>query len=208
MLKLLKKPTGLRSKLAGIMQPALFLDRDGVINVDHGYVHRIEDFQFMPGIFDVARAACTKGYRLVVVTNQAGIGRGRYSETQFHVLTDWMCLRFREEGAPIDHVYFSPYHPTAGKGEYKQDHISRKPRPGMLFQAQQELGINLAASILIGDKPSDIEAGIAAGVGRNLLLQPEQRVEGATNDAGHVRIGALRDAIPFLIAFELWKSQK
>jgi D-glycero-D-manno-heptose 1,7-bisphosphate phosphatase len=131
------------------MQPALFLDRDGVINVDHGYVHRPEDFHFMDGIFDVARAARTHGYRLVVVTNQAGIGRGRYGETQFHALTDWMCLRFGEERALIDRVYFPPYHPTAGLGEYKQDHVSRKPRPGMLFQAQRELGIDLAASILI-----------------------------------------------------------
>jgi D-glycero-D-manno-heptose 1,7-bisphosphate phosphatase len=193
---LLKNPASWGPSLAGTMQAALFLDRDGVINVDHGYVHRPEDFHFMDGIFDVARAARTHGYRLVVVTNQAGIGRGRYSETQFHALTDWMCLRFREERAPIDRVYFSPYHPTAGLGEYKQDHVSRKPRPGMLFQAQRELGIDLAASILIGDKLSDIEAGIAAGVGRNLLLQTEDG--DVSPHAGYVRIGALREALPFL----------
>lgn len=185
------------------MQPALFLDRDGVINVDHGYVHRPEEFHFMDGIFDVARAARTHGYRLVVVTNQAGIGRGRYSETQFHALTDWMCLRFSEERAPIDRVYFSPYHPTAGLGEYKQDHISRKPRPGMLFQAQRELGIDLAASILIGDKLSDVEAGIAAGVGRNLLLQAEDG--DAPPNAGYVRIGMLREALPFLADPASWR---
>lgn len=185
------------------MQPALFLDRDGVINVDHGYVHRPEDFHFMDGIFDLARAARTHGYRLVVVTNQAGIGRGRYSETQFHALTYWMCLRFSDERAPIARVYFSPYHPTAGLGEYKQDHISRKPRPGMLFQAQRELGIDLAASILIGDKLTDVEAGIAAGVGRNLLLQAESG--DIPPNARYVRIGMLREALPFLVAPVSWR---
>jgi D-glycero-D-manno-heptose 1,7-bisphosphate phosphatase len=200
---LLKKPTSWGFSLASTMQPALFLDRDGVINVDHGYVHRPDDFHFMDGIFDVARAARTHGYRLVVVTNQAGIGRGRYSETQFHALTDWMCLCFMEERAPIDRVYFSPYHPTAGLGEYKQDHISRKPRPGMLFQAQRELGIDLAASILIGDKLSDVEAGIAAGVGRNLLLQAEGG--DIPPNAGYVRIGMLREALPFLADPASWR---
>jgi len=187
-----------------MMQAALFLDRDGVINVDHGYVHRPDDFNFMDGIFDVARAARRYSYRLVVVTNQAGIGRGRYSETQFHALTDWMCRRFEEERAPIDRVYFSPYHPTAGLGEYKQDHVSRKPRPGMLFQAQRELGIDMADSILIGDKLSDMEAGIAAGVGRNLLLQAEGR--DALPNAGYTRIKILREALPFLADPGLWRS--
>lgn len=186
------------------MQHALFLDRDGVINVDHGYVHRPEDFDFMDGIFDVARTARTHGYLLVVVTNQAGIGRGRYSEAQFHAFTDWMCLHFKNERAPIDRVYFSPYHPTAGLGEYKQDHISRKPHPGMLLQAQSELGISLADSILIGDKLSDVEAGIAAGVGRNLLLQAEGG--DITPHAGYVRIGMLREALPFLAASASWRS--
>lgn len=193
---LLKNPASLGFSLAIMMQPALFLDRDGVINVDYGYVHRPKEFHFMDGIFDVARTARTHGYRLVVVTNQAGIGRGFYSETQFHALTDWMCLRFSDERASIDRVYFSPYHPTAGLGEYKLDHISRKPRPGMFFQAQRELGIDLAASILIGDKLSDVEAGIAAGVGRNLLLQAENG--DIPPNAGYVRIGMLQEALPFL----------
>lgn len=201
---LLKRPASWMGSLVGTMQAALFLDRDGVINVDHGYVHRHEEFHFMDGIFDVVRVARTHGYRVVVVTNQAGIGRGYYSEKQFRVLTDWMCIRFSEERAPIDRVYFSPYHPTAGQGEYKQDHISRKPRPGMLFQAQRELGIDLAASILIGDKLSDIEAGIAAGVGRNLLLQAEGR--DVLPDAGYVQIRMLREALSFLADPGLWRS--
>lgn len=200
----LKTSPGPQPDLADKMRPALFLDRDGVINVDHGYVHRPEEFDFMDGIFDVARTARDQGYLLVVVTNQAGIGRGHYSEMQFHQLTDWMCHRFCEEGAPIDRVYFSPYHPTAGLGEYRQDHVSRKPRPGMLLQAQRELALDLSASILIGDKQSDIQAGIAAGVRRNLLLQPDGCDVSA--DAGYWRIEKLRDALPFLVDPELWRS--
>jgi D-glycero-D-manno-heptose 1,7-bisphosphate phosphatase len=190
--------------MADMMHPALFLDRDGVINVDHGYVHRPEEFDFMDGIFDVARAARGHGYRLVVITNQAGIGRGHYSETQFHQLTDCMCHRFSEEQAPIDRVYFSPYHPTAGLGEHRQDHVSRKPQPGMLLQAQRELDLDLSASMLIGDKDSDIQAGLAAGVRKNLLLQA---VDGVVSpDAGYLRIGKLREALPYLADPELWRS--
>ena len=166
--------------MADKMHPVLFLDRDGVINVDHGYVHRLEEFDFMDGI-----------------------GRGHYSETQFHLLTDWMCHRFSEEQAPIDRVYFSPDYPTAGLGEYRQDHVSRKPRPGMLLQAQRELGLDLSASMLIGDKYSDIQAGRAAGVRGNLLLQA---VDGdVPADAGYLRIGKLREALTYRADPEPWR---
>ena len=122
---------------------AVFLDRDGVINVNHGYVHDVKSFKFVDGIFEVARAAHYFGYTLVVVTNQSGIGRGYYSEQQFNQLTDWMCNKFLNEGAPIEKVYFSPFHPTAGIGAYRKDDVSRKPRPGMIHQAQREMNLNL-----------------------------------------------------------------
>jgi D-glycero-D-manno-heptose 1,7-bisphosphate phosphatase len=149
---------------------ALFLDRDGVINVDHGYVHRAQDFEFLPGIFELARAARTLGLRLVVVTNQAGIGRGLYGEADFERLTAWMRERFADEGASIDAVYHCPTHPTAGIGAYRVDSPRRKPNPGMILEARDALGLDLDASILLGDKPSDLEAGLAAGVGLNLWL--------------------------------------
>ena len=151
-------------------QKAVFLDRDGVINVDTGYVHRISDFEFLEGIFDLTRAAVAKGYLLVVVTNQAGIGRGYYSEADFQVVTTWMLGRFEAEGVEVKKVYFSPYHPVYGIGEYKIDHASRKPRPGMLLEAKSEFDLDLSACVLIGDKVSDIQAGISAGVGINLYL--------------------------------------
>ena len=150
--------------------PALFLDRDGVINVDRGYVHCIEDFVFVAGIFGLCRTARSLGYKLVVVTNQAGIGRGLYTEDDFHRLTVWMRERFEEEGAPIDAVYFCPTHPTAATGRYRVESEMRKPRPGMLFKAAGELGIDLTRSVLIGDKPSDMAAALGAGVPVRLLL--------------------------------------
>ncbi len=155
-------------------QRALFLDRDGVINVDHGYVHHPENFEFIDGVFEVARA---RGYKLVVITNQAGIARGYYSEKQFHLLTAWMYNEFLNSGVLIDKVYFSPFHPTEGIGKYKKDDFSRKPNPGMLFQAQQELKLDLAKSILIVDKASGIHAGIATGVGLNILFAKKPPIE-------------------------------
>jgi len=175
---------------------AVFLDRDGVINIDHGYVHCPGDFEFIDGIFDLMRAACAKGYKLVIITNQAGIGRGYYSEQQFHQLTDWMCNHLSKFDISIEKVYFSPFHPTEGLGRYKKDDISRKPRPGMIFQAQQDLDLDLKNSILIGDKPSDIQAGISAGVGLNIIFSKGYCSEFA--DLPYVRIEALQDAIPFL----------
>jgi D-glycero-D-manno-heptose 1,7-bisphosphate phosphatase len=155
-------------------QPALFLDRDGVINVDHAYVHKKEDFQFIEGIFDLCRKARELGYMIIVVTNQAGIGRGYYSEEDFETLTDWMKQVFASENAEINQVYHCPYHPEKGIGEYKQDAPCRKPNPGMIMQACQEFDIDLKASLMIGDKVSDIEAGQAAGIGRNFLLTPKE----------------------------------
>ena len=156
---------------------ALFLDRDGVINCDYGYVHSSDNFEFIDGIFEVARKANISGYRLIVITNQAGIGRGYYSEQQFHKLTSWMCDKFLNEGALIEKVYFSPFHPTKGIGKYKKDDFTRKPHPGMILKAQRELDLDLENSILIGDKASDIEAGVRAGVGLNLLFSKHSHSE-------------------------------
>lgn len=174
----------------------LFLDRDGVINVNHGYVYRQEAFKFVDGIFEVARAAHVQQYKLVVITNQSGIARGFYSEQQFLELTHWMCDQFVMQGAPIARVYFSPFHPTEGIGKYKKDDLSRKPHPGMILQAQRELNLDLECSILIGDKDSDIQAGMAAGVGCNLLLAEARSAEFC--NVNYTRITSLVEALSFL----------
>lgn len=157
-------------------RPALFLDRDGVINVDYGYVHTPENFQFIEGIFDLVSAANRSGYLIVVVTNQAGIGRGYYSEEQFHVLTDWMKKKFIENGCKIDAVYFCPHHPEKGIGIYRQQSNWRKPAPGMILAAKHDLDIDLNKSILVGDSLKDIQAAQAAGIDQVFMFRANEIV--------------------------------
>ena len=151
-------------------RPALFLDRDGVVNVDRGYVHRVDLFEFLPGIFELARFAAERAWPIVVVTNQAGIGRGLYSEADYQTVNRWMNDRFRSEQAPIAKVYHCPFHAELGIGEYRVDHPWRKPKPGMILQAAADLGLDLSRSCLIGDKLTDIEAAAAAGIPERILL--------------------------------------
>jgi D-glycero-D-manno-heptose 1,7-bisphosphate phosphatase len=148
----------------------LFLDRDGVINVDRCYVRTREEFQFREGIFELCRAAQELGYTLLVVTNQSGIARGYYSEAEFLDLSEWMIRQFAEREIRIARVYYCPYHPTHGIGKYKVDSPDRKPNPGLLLRAQVEFNLDLQSSALIGDKFSDIEAANAAGVSTKILL--------------------------------------
>lgn len=150
---------------------ALFLDRDGVINVDHGYVCSPEQTEFVDGIFDLCRAASEAGYLLVIITNQAGIGRGLFSEQAYRDYMDWVQAQFASRGIRFAGIYHCPHHPTAAKGEYLKICDCRKPAPGLILKAAQELRIDLQGSILIGDKISDMQAAIAAGVGTKLLLR-------------------------------------
>jgi D-glycero-D-manno-heptose 1,7-bisphosphate phosphatase len=156
---------------AAVAIGALFLDRDGVINVDRGYVHRPDQFEFLPGIFELARF-WTNELRgsIVVVTNQSGIGRGYFDEGAYVDLTRWMCARFEAERSMIAANYHCPYHPVHGVGAYCRDHPWRKPNPGMILQAATDRGLDLETSVLVGDKMSDIQAGAAAGVGLRILL--------------------------------------
>ena len=149
---------------------AAFIDRDGVINIDHGYTYRREDFVFVPGTL----AACAQlhrwGLALVVVTNQSGIGRGLYTETDYQQLTAWMKAEFGAAGAPLAGVYHCPHHPQATLDAYRRVCDCRKPAPGLLLAAAHELSLDLAQSVLFGDKASDIEAAAAAGVPQRVLL--------------------------------------
>ena len=175
---------------------ALFLDRDGVINVDSGYVFRREQFEFIDGIFDLCRRARESGYLIVVVTNQSGIGRGYFSEDDFHKLTGWMRNQFEINGCPVAGVYFAPFHPLHGIGRYKSDSDLRKPGPGMILAAKRELDLDLEKSVLVGDSMRDIEAGLAAGVGRNVLLTaPGSETPGS--HAGMV-VHSLPEVMPLL----------
>ena len=181
---------------------ALFLDRDGVINVDTGYVHRPEQLIFEDGIFEICQLAQKMGYLIVIVTNQAGIGRGYYTERDFAALTDWMHQQFLQQGCRIDQVYYCPHHPDHGIGEYKRDSWDRKPNPGMFEKAIQELNISAQHSLMIGDKESDIEAALKAGIGLTLLYDSK-----ATETTAHQTISSLLQAPTLIASFHKRNSQ-
>ncbi len=149
---------------------AAFLDRDGVINIDHGYVVRPEEFEFVPGVLTACAALAKLGFALVVTTNQSGIARGLYTEEDFHRLCDWMHARFAAAGAPLTAIYHCPHHPTEGRGPLRRACDCRKPAPGMLLAAIRDLGIDPARSVMFGDKRSDMQAAAAAGVAQRVLL--------------------------------------
>jgi D-glycero-D-manno-heptose 1,7-bisphosphate phosphatase len=146
------------------MNKALFLDRDGVINIDKVHLSRIEDFEFSPGIFDLCRKYSDNGFKIFVITNQAGIAKGLYSTEDFLRLTEWMTGEFKKNGITITKVYFCPHHPDiTGSCD------CRKPKPGMILKAKEEFDLDLSESVLIGDMESDLQAGRNAGIPENNL---------------------------------------
>lgn len=149
-----------------VLRRAAFLDRDGVINLDKAYVHRWEDFAFVPGAIEAMRQLKAAGHVLVVVTNQSGLARGLYTPDQYDALTARMCEELARFDAAPDAVYHCPHHPQGTVAAFTTECRCRKPEPGMLLQAATELGLSLPDSIMVGDKPSDIQAARAAGVGR------------------------------------------
>lgn len=151
--------------------PAIFLDRDGTINVDHGYVSEIDNFEFIDGVIDAMRELKQMGFALVLVTNQSGIARGMFSEDQFMQLTEWMDWSLADRDVDLDGIYFCPHHPEGVIETFKQSCDCRKPQPGMLLNAQQELNIDMSASYMVGDKIEDMQAAAAAGVGKKVLVR-------------------------------------
>jgi len=143
---------------------ALFLDRDGVINEDYGYVYKKEDFKFKDGIFELLKHF--KDYKIFIVTNQSGIARGYYTENDFHKLMNWVKEEFKQKGIEIVDINFCPHHPNiTGNCE------CRKPNPGMILDLAKKYNIDLENSIMIGDKKSDIEAANKAGIKKTYLVK-------------------------------------
>jgi D-glycero-D-manno-heptose 1,7-bisphosphate phosphatase len=153
------------------MKRAVFLDRDGVINRDRGYVHRWEDFEFLPGVLAAARRLVEREWTLVVVTNQSGIARGYFTEETYRALTRRMTEVFTVQGAPLAGVYHCPHHPEGRVAALAVACDCRKPAPGMFLRASDELGLSLPDSVMVGDKPSDVVAARNAGVGRSFLIR-------------------------------------
>ena len=157
------------------MKRAAFLDRDGVINIDHAYVHDREHFEWVPGVLEGARMLTDAGFLLVVVTNQSGIGRGYYTEADFHALTDWMCGVFAEAGAPIAAVRFCPHHPEKALGLYRRECRCRKPQPGMILDAAKDLNDPSFSAISRGTAqqvdPPDSQNGFCSALTANASLK-------------------------------------
>jgi D-glycero-D-manno-heptose 1,7-bisphosphate phosphatase len=154
------------------MQKALFLDRDGVINVEKDYLYKIEDFEFIDGIFELCKYFIQNNYLIFIVTNQSGIARGYYSVDDFNKLTDWMLNQFLSNDIQIKQVYYCPHHPDITGGCE-----CRKPKPGMIKEASKKYDIDLKNSIIIGDKESDIESGLSAGIVETYLFDKKGIVE-------------------------------
>jgi D-glycero-D-manno-heptose 1,7-bisphosphate phosphatase len=164
---------------------AAFFDRDGIINIDHGYTYKIEDFIFCEGIFELMHTFEEKGYTLFIVTNQSGIGRGYYTQKDFEILTSWMLEEFAKNGIQIQKVYFCPHAP-------EENCSCRKPQIGMFEQALSEFEIDMQNSWMIGDKPSDIQAGKNAGIANTIFLN-----DSTCKDAKY-NVKSLLDIINFI----------
>lgn len=149
-----------------------FLDRDGVINVNTGYLYRVEDFQFTPGCLEALKDLKKLGYHIAIITNQSGIARGYYTEDDYHRLNSWMLEQFNQQGIDVLQVTYCPHLPNGSVPEYTGDCDCRKPKPGMINDiiANQVESVDLASCILVGDNVSDIEAGKAAGLGHLYLI--------------------------------------
>jgi len=171
----------IRKPMPPELRKAAFLDRDGVINLDKAYVHRWEDFVFVPGAIKGMRRLQDAGYALVIVTNQSGIARGYFTEAQYLALTATLREYLNREGVQLAGVYHCPHHPNSTVDALSINCACRKPAPGMLLQAARDLGLSLPDSVLVGDKASDIKAARAAGVGRAYLVQSDNPESGAAD---------------------------
>jgi D-glycero-D-manno-heptose 1,7-bisphosphate phosphatase len=180
---------------------AVFLDRDGTINEEKEYLHRIEDFEFIPGSPEAIRRLKEAGFLVIVVTNQSGVARGYYSLEDVAILHRHMQEKLDAAGAAVDGIYVCPHHPVEGIGEYRRECDCRKGRPGMLLRGAREHGIDLSRSYMIGDKAADVEAGEMAGCMPLMVLTGYGKAEAARISPERVRCFAdLAEAAEFLLA--------
>ena len=181
-------------------KPAIFLDRDGVINVDHGYVHDEDNFKFVDGIFDATKKLQEMGYLIVMVTNQSGIARGLFSEDRFLSLTQWVDWNFADNDVELDGIYYCPHHPEHGIGEYKIECDCRKPKPGMFFSASEFLDIDMANSVMVGDKAEDMMAAEAAGVGTKILVRTGKKITEQGEQLANVVLDSIKKVPGYLVS--------
>lgn len=168
-----------RVKGATYIMKVIFLDRDGVINDDIGYLHRIEDFIFIDGVFDTCRYFLQKNYHIIVITNQSGIARGYYQQRDFEQVNEWMLNQFQQENIKILETFFCPHQDS----DYC---FCRKPKPGMLLEAKDKYAIDMSQSWLIGDKDDDISAANNAGIRQTILVKSGQTINVANSNASFI----------------------
>lgn len=152
------------------MNKAIFLDRDGTINIEKNYIYRPEDFEFLPGAVNAIKSMNAMGYKVIVVTNQSGIARGYYTEADLHHLHDFINQQLSMEGARIDAFYYCPHHPLQGNGKYRVMCNCRKPKTGLFEQAIKDYDIDREASWTVGDRLRDLEPGDKLGLHKALVL--------------------------------------
>ena len=173
---------------------AVFLDRDGVINKDFGYVYKIEDFHMYDEVIPALKKLQDAGFKLIVITNQSGIGRGYYTEEDFKRVNDYMIKKLNENGVNIDKVYYCPHHPNGVIPKYKVVCNCRKPATGMIEEGIRDFNINTAKSFLIGDKETDIEAGLKMGL-KTALVKTGQGLNYCKTTKAHYVAKNILDAV-------------
>ncbi len=178
------------------VQKAAFLDRDGVINIDLGYLYRWEDFQWMPGALEGMRQLQALGYALVVVTNQSGIARGYYTEDDFQSLSNTMRHWLHGHGIDLAGIFYCPHHPQGSEKNYTEVCNCRKPAPGLIVEAAKQLGLSLQDSVMVGDKVSDMQAAESAGIEQRYHLTSDEPYVGCR------QVGSLIDVAHALVALD------
>ncbi len=186
---------------------AIVMDRDGTVCDEVGYVNHVSRIRLLPRSAAAIRLARDAGFRPVVVTTQAGVARGYFDEDLVHRVHDRIRELLADEGTAVDAIYYCPHHPDAGAPPYRKDCDCRKPKPGMLLRARDELGLDLARSYLVGDSMRDVEAGRRAGVTTVLVLtgygrgEVEHRSPGWTARPDHIAED-LMEAVEWILARE------
>ena len=154
----------------------IFLDRDGVINKEINYLHKIDDFEFIDGVFETCQYLISLDYQIIVITNQSGISRGFYTEKDFQIITEWMIAEFQKNDIIILDIFHCPHLPNSNCN-------CRKPKPGMLLDAKYKHNIDMQNSWLIGDKEIDIIAANSAGISNTILVRSGHKINESTSNA-------------------------
>jgi D-glycero-D-manno-heptose 1,7-bisphosphate phosphatase len=154
----------------------IFLDRDGVINKEVNYLHKIEDFEFIDGVFETCKYLKNLGYKIIVITNQSGISRGYYSENDFQTITNWMIAQFKKNNINIFDVLHCPHSPDSNCN-------CRKPKPGMFIEAKNKHNIDMVKSWMIGDSERDISAANLAGIKNTILVRSGHKINETNSNA-------------------------